>query len=353
MRSATGSNQPPRREERRDDAGGTLSSADEGLPAAIAWATFQPRTIALARALGGEAVFVASNIPRHAALLPLRYLLCGVRTWQLLRRRRPRLALVITPPVLAPAVVWSWAGRRARPFVVDCHTDTFHDRRWRWAQPLLRRICRSARAVLVHTEEALEVLETWDVRGLMLPDDVPDGSEADRLPQHSRPTVLVAGGLNVDEPVAEVLEAARHVPEVEVRLTGDPRGVPTGLREGAPANVTFTGFLPYGRFLGEMVAADVVAVLSTDPHIMNRGAFEAAGLGRPLLLSDIPGLRQRFGMGARYVPNSPERIATAFRQALAETPVMAARSQELGAVLRRQRADALSRLKAMLQDVAD
>src|SRR5262249_49765006 len=80
-----------------------------------------------------------------------------------------------------------------------------------------------------------------------------------------------------------------------VRITGDPDRVPRALKLSAPANVTFTGFLPLREFLGEMLAADAVAVFSTDPHIMNRAAFEAVGLGRPLVLSDLTGLRERFG----------------------------------------------------------
>ncbi|MFZ0214383.1 MAG: glycosyltransferase, partial [Candidatus Dormiibacterota bacterium] len=315
---------------------------------AVAWAPFQARTEALAEALGGRAAFVSGRLPPLPALAPLRYLGCAWRTWRLLDRRRPIAVVVVTPPVVAPAVAWCWCRLRGCPLIVDCHTDTFHARRWAWARPLLRALFARSRAVLVHTEEAVEIVRGWRVAGLLLPDDVPDGSRAEPAATPTRPTVLVAGSLDANEPVAETLAAARLLPEVHLRFTGDPRGVPRAVRAAAPANVAFTGFLPYRRFLGAMRAAHVVAVFSTDTHIMNRAAFEAAGLGRPLVLSDLAGLRARFGEGAIYAVNDPQEMARSLRLALADAAGMADRSRLLGERLRGQRDDALRRLQILV-----
>ena len=101
------------------------------------------------------------------------------------------------------------------------------------------------------------------------------------------------------------------MPEVEVLLTGDTNRVPARVRHTASANAVFTGWLPYSTFLGELLSADAVAVFSTDPHIMNRAAFESVGLGRPLVLSDHAGLRERFGAAALFAPNRPAAMADA------------------------------------------
>ncbi|HLH67858.1 MAG TPA: glycosyltransferase [Candidatus Dormibacteraeota bacterium] len=329
---------------------------------ALAWAPFQARTVALAGALGGEACFVTSGRRRGMATAPLRYLECALRTWRHLEERRPERVLVITPPVVAPVVAWAWCRRRGAALVIDCHTDTFHAPRWRWARPLHRWLLRRSRVALVHTEEALELVQAWGIRGLLVPDDVPGPEEMElhgegtlgEPPAPSsaapRPTVLVAGSLDGNEPVAETVAAAALLPQVEFRFTGDPANIPRALRETAPANVVFTGFLPYPRFLGEMAAAHVVAVFSTDPHIMNRAAFEAVGLGRPLVLSDLPGLRARFAAGAVFTPNRPRAMAQAIASALEERVALAARSRALAQDLRRQRADALERLGRLLAD---
>jgi len=314
----------------------------------IAWTRFQPRTAALATSFDGETLFVTSSVADSAALLPLRYCDCTVRTWLALERHRPRAVLVITPPVVAPIVAWLWCRLRHRPLVVDCHTDTFHSRKWGWAQPVLRWLFRRSCATLVHTSEALELVEAWSIPALLLPDDVPDPSNAEHRDPADRPTVLVAGSLDGNEPVAEALAAASLLPDVELRFTGDPAKVPATIRKEAPANAVFTGFLPYRTFLGEMGAAHVVAVFSTDPHIMNRAAYEAAGLGRPLVLSDLAGLRARFGKGALFAVNRPEAMAAALRRALADLDRLAVRSRAMAEELRQQRVEALARLQAML-----
>ncbi len=161
--------------------------------------------------------------------------------------------------------------------------------------------------------------------------------------------MIVAGSLDGNEPVAEVVEAARLVPHVEFRLTGDEQRVAPAVRRGAPGNAIFTGWLDYPTFLGELLVANVVAVFSTDPHIMNRAAFEAVGLGRPLVLSDLPGLRSRFGDAALFAPNDPRSMADAMLQALDRQEELAARSSALQAQLSAQHQHGLAQLRAVVQ----
>jgi glycosyltransferase involved in cell wall biosynthesis len=320
---------------------------DRETVAAIAWDGFQARTQTLAGLLGGRAWYMRPR-RRLSVLLPLRYLVDGVRTWRLLQARRPQAVLVISPPVFAPLVAGLWARLHRRALVVDCHTGAFHGLKWRWSRPLHRLLFQSANAVLVHTEEDEELLTAWGVSGFLLPDDVPDAAKAAPLARAERPTVLVAGSFDGNEPIAVVLAAAELLPDVEFRLTGDMRRLPAWAPRRASANVVFTGWLEYEKFLGELLAAHVVGVFSTDPHIMNRSAFEAIGLGRPLVLSDLAGLRRRFGEAALLCANRPAAVADALRLALARQDELAARSAMLRPRLRAQHERALTRLKASL-----
>ena len=152
-----------------------------------------------------------------------------------------------------------------------------------------------------------------------------------------------------DEPVAAVLAAAALLPEVEVRLTGDIGRLPASVRLSAPGNASFTGYLPYSEFLGELEAAEVVGVFTTLAPAMNRCAFEAIGLGRPLVLSDFPGLRARFGEAALFCANEPTAIAHTRRQALHERTSLAEKSRRLQVALRAQRENALAELRLMLK----
>jgi len=315
---------------------------------AIAWDNYQGRTEALANALGGRAWYLRGR-PRAKALLPIRYLFDSIRMWRLLRRHRPGILVVITPPVVAPLVAWCWCVTHRCRLVIDCHTGAFHSWKWRWSAWLLRPVCRHAAAALVHTLEDEELVKAWGARALLLPDDLPAPRQASPLPRPPGLRAVVAGSLDGNEPVAAVIEAARLAPEVEFRLTGDERRIPLAVRQGAPDNAIFTGWLDYTKFLGELVSANVVAVFSTDPHIMNRAAFEAVGLERPLVLSDLPGLRSRFGPAALFSPNNPRAMADAVLLALGRQEELAARSKELQVHLRAQHQRGLARLSAMLQ----
>src|SRR5258708_9135153 len=119
----------------------------------------------------------------------------------------------------------------------------------------------------------------------MMPDDLTYGRDASRLPGACGPCVVVGGSLDGNEPVSAVIEAARLMPQVEVRLTGDVHRVPLSVRRAAPSNVVFTGWLDYSKFLGELLTANVVAVFSTDPHSINRPSSQALALARPPSLS--------------------------------------------------------------------
>ncbi|TMG04107.1 MAG: glycosyltransferase family 4 protein [Chloroflexi bacterium] len=138
------------------------------------------------------------------------------------------------------------------------------------------------------------------------------------------------------------------LPEVEFRLTGDPARLSESVRRNAPPNAIFTGFLRYPEFLGELLSADVVAVFTTDPDIMNRAAFEAIGLGRPLVLSDLPKLRARFGQAALLCGNAPEEMAEAIRCAQRDHDDLAQRSTTLQRRLRAQHETAIARLASLL-----
>ncbi len=315
----------------------------------VTWCRFQPRTQALAAALGAKPFHIFGALHgRGRALLPLRYLVDAVCTWRLMNGQRPATVVAASPPVFLSLLAWLWGTLHRRQLVVDCHTGTFHSRRWHWALPMQRAILRRARAVLVHSEADERLVAGWRAPVMLLPDDLPQSSDAVADARGARPRILIAGRLDVDEPVASVMAAAALLPEVELRFTGDSAHLPAALRAGMPPNVILTGFLAYPAFLREMASADVVGVFTTNPHVMSRAAFEAIGLGRPLVLSDSEGLRHRFARAALFSSHDPEVLAATLRQALYEQQSLSEKSRWLSNVLRRQRDDALVQLRLLL-----
>jgi glycosyltransferase involved in cell wall biosynthesis len=317
----------------------------------IAWARFQPRAVSLSGALGGEAYFFHSRrLDHRRALLPIRYVMAAVQTWRLLERRRPACVLVATPPVFAPLAVWLWCALRRSDMVLDCHPPGAFDLpKWAWARPLHRILAARSFAVLLHTRPNFELVESWGGRALLLIDDLSTGAEASQPPAGTAAEVVVAGSFDANEPVASALAAAKLLPEITFAFTGDPKLLPSSIRSAVPANVRLTGYLPHAEFLGLLKSADVVAVLSNDPHIFTpRAAFESVGLGRPVILLDLPGVRSRFEDAAIFTSPDAESIAAAICRALEERMALAEKSRARGAELRAERFVALERLLKIL-----
>jgi glycosyltransferase involved in cell wall biosynthesis len=102
----------------------------------------------------------------------------------------------------------------------------------------------------------------------------------------------------------------RRLPDVHLYVTGDT-SKPAAARFIAdpPRNVTFTGFLdPNGQYLGLLRAVDAVMVLTTRNHTLQLGGCEAVAVGKPLMTSDWPYLRELFQKGAVYVGESAAGI---------------------------------------------
>lgn len=130
-----------------------------------------------------------------------------------------------------------------------------------------------------------------------------------------RPRVVLLGSFAPQEPIQAVMDAARLMPSVDVWITGEPGKCPSWIADGAPSNVTCVG-APSGSDRPRIIAAaDIVLTLSADPERIMRPAFEATYAGRPLVVSDLPGLRQVFPH-AIHVANDGASIAAAVRSAL-------------------------------------
>jgi glycosyltransferase involved in cell wall biosynthesis len=285
--------------------------------AVIAW-TPSARPHELAAALGGTAHTV--DLPRltRRALVPLRYAVSALATTAFLARHRPRAVLVQNPPIVPAAITYIYSRLTGAPFVLDSHPRGFGlkgSRAGRVFRPLHERFMRAAAATMVASAPLADEVRRAGGRPLVVHEPPPLWRINEPPSEDTSPTVLWVGIFATDEPVAEVVEAARQLPGIRFVLTGDPARCPEAVRAAAPPNVAFSGYCRGDSYRALIADATIMMVLTTAPTSVPRGAFEAVAALRPLVLSDQPLLREQFPE-AVFAANDAPALAAAVRTAV-------------------------------------
>jgi hypothetical protein len=300
----------------------------------VAWSEDGDRAEEIAAALNGEArTFYDLHIVSKP-LVPLRYALSAIRMTAYLARRRPRALIVTNPPIFPGLLGFAYCRLAGAALVLDSHPSAFGDAAFATTMLSVHAwLARRARTTLVTVEPLAEIVRGWGGASDIVHEARPRYTVRDAEPLRARPRVLYIGRFVADEPTAEVLEAARLTPQVDVLVTGDVRKCPPELRSSAPPNAIFTGFLRGDDYRRAMEEADIVLVLTNHPMAVNRGAYEAVYSRRPLIISDLPAMRPLFphAIGvANDAPSIAEGIQTAVRRhaALVEAASHALAAQE-------------------------
>jgi glycosyltransferase involved in cell wall biosynthesis len=228
-------------------------------------------------------------------LVPLRYLLNAIGTGGYLLSRRPRAVIVTNPPIFPGLIALLFCAVTKAPLVLDSHPSAFGD------APMAKQVAgihawlaRHATTTLVTVPELAKIVQAWGGRADIVHEAPPAHRAAPASPLFGRARIVYIGRFAGDEPTAEVIEAARQVPEADVLITGDIRKCPPLLRKSAPANVTFTGFLTGNDYTRVLEQADAIMVLTGHPLAVNRGAYEAVYFERPLIISNLPAMTPLF-----------------------------------------------------------
>ncbi len=272
----------------------------------VAWAPFGRRSESFARELGAELRYIHYMKFQSPAYAPAKYILQAARTLQVRWARRPERVFVQNPPFVCGLVVYLYCRLTGAAFVLDHHSAAFA-RIWDWARPFQRFLARRAVANLVTNPHWAGLVQAWSASALVLRDPLPHLESGAAFSVEPGFNVVMICTFADDEPVEAVVEAARQLPDVHFYITGDIRRRP-GRLALAPLNVTFTGFLPEAQYAGLLGAVQAVLALTTRDHTLQGGGYEAVSLGKPLVTSGWPYLRELFPQGAVYVSNSAEGI---------------------------------------------
>jgi glycosyltransferase involved in cell wall biosynthesis len=317
----------------------------------IAWVPEGSRAGSISRALGGEwRAFYDLRIQR-TALVPLRYVLSALRTICYLLRRWPRAVIVQAPPVPAAALVLTWARVARAPVVIDTHPASFgldgHPSH-RAMRPLLASLVPRAAGCIVTTPQLGEQISRWNGRPLIVHEAPMVWSEQAQLRECSCDNrLLFVCTFAPDEPLMEVLEAARRLPAIRFQITGDLRRLPADARRTSPRNVEWVGYLGPDEYVAALNKADVVMTLTRRAESVPRSAHEAVDALRPLVLSDWPHVSELFPY-AVLVDNDGRSIAAGIEEAFRRRDELSSLACEARAVQHRRWRDQLGQLRAAL-----
>lgn len=304
----------------------------------ISWIHHHGRSQGLAEALGLEPYFIRSKI--RAA--PVRYAVDSIKTLFLLLRVRPRSVVVMLPPTPALLTVWLFASFTKVRVVSDCHSGVFNDPKWAPFLPFSLRMMR--RGLVVVTNDALaEQIRSSPVRSLVLHDPLV-GQAADADPP-KEPYVVVPLSYAFDEPISELISAARLLGHVRWVATGTP---PADVRRSAPPNFEFSGFLPQHEYVRLFNNSAVVLALTTRSNTMQRVGYEALIANRPLVISRTATLQEFHRDAAVYVENTAESIAAGVQDALSRYDELVPKSASRLEEARAEQDIALTELRAFL-----
>ena len=330
----------------------TKSLADLGLRGLVlVWGYPQGtrRSKFLAQALGMDLKYVYLTRKQGIFYAPIKYPVQAVETLVVLVRRRPQVVLAQNPPIFAALVAYVWALVTGAKFMIDSHTDALQASWWTWSLPLQRFLARRAITTIVTNDHLKEQVTAWNAPAFVLT-DVPVISIEQRQVHldETQFNIVVVSTASYDEPIAQILEAAARMPEVTFYITGN-YAARQDVIATAPGNVRFTGYVPDNEFYGLLGAAQTIMCLTTENHTIQSGAGEALWLGRPIITSDWPLLREYFCKGTIYVNNTAESIQQAVMKMRDNLQSFEAEIQALQANRRQEWLDKTNTLMALIQ----
>jgi len=284
----------------------------------ISWAPYCSRSDNIARELGGKSYMVYYEFfGSNYFTIAFKYLLQTIKTLNILFRERPDAVLVMNPSVLATLPVYLYCQLAGKVYIIDAHTGVLSK------ESLFRRIVfiqkffsKHAAASIITSKGIAKRLIEWGADYIIIP-DVPV-----RIGKTRRPTLTGEANITLvntyasDEPLEIFLTAAEKLVHVNFHVTGKIKRQARELTSSSYKNVLFTDFLPYEDYFGLLLASDIVIVLPTRDLTMQRGAYEAIYLGKPVVTSGWEILKNNFPKGAVFVENTVEGITQGINDAL-------------------------------------
>lgn len=324
----------------------------------IVWHPFQQRAQMLSIRLGASPCWFSYPWEKKSTLAKgVAYLVKAFATLALCIKIRPRRIFVQLPPVPLLYTIQLYRWLASCQVIYDCHNSLFCSHWIRW--PLVRRLLQAKGVVtLTHNEDIAVIAEGHGVRSQVLLDPLPHYAMPENdvaLPAGLRKHgyVIVPFSFSDDEPVEELLAAARRLPDMTFVITWFKDRAQRKTASAIPDNIVFTGFLALDVYQAVFANALCALALTTREGTQPSVATEAIGFGVPLLVSDLNTTRKLYDRWPIYVDNGAQSIAEAIQIVDQSRDDIVSRMQQLHARIERMQARQLAALASALTLRAD
>lgn len=298
----------------------------------FAWTAYQRRAETMQPFFGYSLYHLPPPLAK-AWMKPLGYF---VQFWQMMtiiRRKNADVVWIQLPPtiILHMLYIWNLLNKGRYQIIVDCHNRTF---RAPWiSMPGTIKLLNLSKIVLVHNQEIKQTAISVgiDQKRLVVLEDPPAIINiTSNSPCTETATILVPCSFNPDEPISELIAAARGAPEITFLVTGNlEKAREKGFVDNSPENVVWTGFVPTAEYEKMLSSSTVVLGLTNIEGIQLSVASEAIGAGKAMVLSDTTILRAMFGQAALFTRHDPASMIAACREAVARCAELSENSSVL------------------------
>jgi glycosyltransferase involved in cell wall biosynthesis len=210
-------------------------------------------------------------------------------------------------------------------------------------------IVRHADITIVTNDNLATIVKSKGGSPFVLPDRIPEfeGYLPEKSDLRGRFNVFFICTFSNDEPYLEVISAGKLLDKnTVIYISGNPKSHIGKIKADIPDNVVPTGYLPEEEYLRMMSSCDLILDLTTREDCLVCGAYEALGMGKPMVLSDTKVNREYFRKGVLYTDNSARDTADKIAEAMMHIDEMTISVNEL----KKELMDGWEQKRAELED---
>lgn len=305
----------------------------------FAWVPFQRRQVSMESYFNYSCVFLPLKWRANKLAKLASYAVNMFMMIVLLFKEKPIQVWIQVPQtfLIWPCVIYKIISKvlfRKRVLIIaDCHNAMF---RTPWCKvPLGISLLKKCDVSIVHNSSQIQAAEKLgvDTSSMYVLEDAPANfdfcTEEVDVVNVPKPWVLFPASFAKDEPIKELVEVAKILPDYSFFITGNKQRAKGILNlNSLPENVNLMGFMDIDKFDWLLLNSDLILALTIFDGIQLSVCNEAVGATKPMVASNTSILMELFPKGTVFVdPLSVKSMAEGIVTALVEVDRL---SDEMG-----------------------